>query len=255
MNDDTGGRRRLRRMWPLRTGLLAIVAGTALLTAACSGGSTNSPPVASLGSSSGTGSGRSTSSGDGSGNSTTTGSKSNPTQLLDEWAACMRSHGDPSQAAPTVDANKVIHIIMLPSVPGGVYGSNGQSSSGPGTYCGAYLTAASTALRGGQPPPKAPSQAVLVKYADCMRANGVPDFPDPAAGGLQLHATPGEGDLDPNNPVFQNASTVCEKKTGVYPAGGGGPLPPGSILSGPPGGGSAPLVPVSGGNGGPGANG
>jgi hypothetical protein len=256
MNDDTGGRRRLRRRWSLRTGLLAIGAGAALLTAACSGGSASSPSVASLGSSSGTGSGSPASSGDGSGDPTTTGLTGNPAQLLDEWVACMRSHGDPSQADPTIDANKVIHIVMLPSVPGGVSGSNGQSSSGPGMYCQSYLNAASTALRGGQPPQKAPSQAELVKYAACMRANGVPDFPDPGAQGLVLpqNGTPGS-DLNPDNPVFQNASKVCEKKTGVYPAGGGGPLPPGSILSGPPGGGSAPLVPVSGGNGGPGANG
>ena len=29
------------------------------------------------------------------------GSRGNPTQLLDEWATCMRGHGDPSQADPT----------------------------------------------------------------------------------------------------------------------------------------------------------
>jgi hypothetical protein len=166
----------------------------------------------------------------------------------------MRSHGDSSQADPTIDANKVIHIIMLPSVPGGVSGSSGQSGSGPGTHCETYLMAASTALRGGQPARKAPSQAQLVKYAECMRANGVPDFPDPTAGGLSLKGGPGSG-LNPDNPTLQNAVKVCVQKTGVGPVGGGGPLPPGSILSGPPGGGSAPLVPVSGGNGGSGANG
>jgi hypothetical protein len=251
MNDDTGGRCRLRRMWSLRTGFLAIVAGTALLTAACSGGATSSPQVASLGSSNGTGSG-SPSGGTGSGNSTTSGSTGNPAQLVDEWAACMRGHGDPSQADPTIDANKVIHIVMLPSVPGGVSGSNGQSSSGPGTHCATYLTAASAALRGAQPAQKAPSQAQLVKYAECMRANGVPDFPDPAAGGLSLKGQAGS-DLNPDNPALQNAAKVCVQKTGVDPVGGGGPLPPGSIVSGPPGGSGMPLVPVSGG--GAGANG
>jgi hypothetical protein len=255
MNDDTGERRRPRRMWPPRTGLLAIVAGTALLTAACSSGS-SSPQVASLKTSgSGTGSGSSASSGTGSGNSTTTGSTGNPVQMLDEWAACMRSHGDPGQADPTVDANKVIHIVMLPSVPGGVDGVDGKTSSGPGTHCGTYLTAAETALRGGAPPPSMPSQAGLLKYAECMRANGVPDFPDPVAGGLQMQANSG-GDLNPNSPVFQNAAKVCVKKTGVHPLLGGGPPPPGSIMYGPPGGGTGTLVPVSGGgNGGPGANG
>lgn len=249
MNDDTGGRRGLRPMWWPRAGLVAVVAGTALLTAAC-GGSASSPQVASLGSSSGPGSGTSAS-GDGSGNSTNTGSKGNPTQSLNEWAGCMRRHGDPGQADPTIDANKVIHVIIAPSVPGGAGGQDGKTTSGPGTHCGKYLTAASTALRDGQPPPKAPSQAALVKYAECMRANGVADFPDPAAGGVMLPGGPGS-DLD-QSPAFQNAAKVCVRQTGVDPVGGGGPLPPGSVVSGPPGGGGAPLVPVSGG--GPGANG
>ena len=43
---------------------------------------------------------------------TTTLPKGNPTQLLDEWATCMRSHGDPDQVDPTIDANKVIHITF-----------------------------------------------------------------------------------------------------------------------------------------------
>lgn len=256
MDGDTGGRRRLLRMWSLYAGLLAVVAGTALLAAAC-GGSASSPQVASLGSSSGTGSGASTSSGDGSGNSPATGTsatnlpKGSPTQLLNEWAGCMRRHGDPGQADPTIDASKVIHVIMLPSVPGGLYGQDGRTNSGPGTHCGAYLTAASTALRDGQPPSSAPSQAALVKYAECMRANGVADFPDPTGGGFMLPDGPGSG-LN-QSPAFQNAAKACVKKTGVDPTGGGGPLPPGSFVVGPPGGSGAPLVPVSGG--GPGANG
>ncbi|HEV3294530.1 MAG TPA: hypothetical protein VG123_36575 [Streptosporangiaceae bacterium] len=241
MNDDAGGRRRLWRMWSPRAGLLAIVAGAAVLMAACSGGS-SSPQVASLGTSSGDGSGSSASSGDGGGNSTATGSTGNPTQLVDEWAACMRRHGDPGQADPTIDAGKVIHMTTPLSV--GV-GPSGQDPDPPGMACLRYLDAASTALRAGYSPPKAPSQAALVKYAECMRANGVPDFPDPTAGGLVLHSAPG------SNPTLQNAAMVCVKKTGVQPAlGGGGPPPPGTIEDN-----GGLLVPVSGGNGGPGANG
>lgn len=256
MRDYSGGRRRLRRKLSLRTGLLAVMASTALLTAAC-GGSADSPQVASLGSSGASGSGSSTSSGGGSGSPDTGSSATNlpkgsPTQLLNEWAGCMRRNGDPGQADPTIDAGKVIHVVMLPSVQGGLYGQDGQSSSGPGTHCGEYLTAASTALRDGQPLPSSPGQAALVKYAECMRANGVADFPDPTAAGFELPGGPGS---DQNNPALQNAAKVCVKKTGVDPAGGGGPLPPGSFVVGPPGGPGAPLVPVSGGNGGPGANG
>jgi hypothetical protein len=158
----------------------------------------------------------------------------------------MRSHGDPDQADPTVDANKVIHITMSPSVPGGLTGPNGQSGAGPvpGSYCQTYLLDAIDELLQGSQPYVPPSQAALVKYAECMRANGVPDFPDPTAGGLVLHSAPG------SNPTLQNAAMVCVKKTGVQPAlGGGGPPPPGTIEDN-----GGLLVPVSGGNGGPGAN-
>jgi hypothetical protein len=166
------------------------------------------------------------------------------------WAACMRGHGDPGQADPTIDANKVIHVTISPSLPGGLWGepSGNDPSTGPGLHCKAYLTAASAALRGGAPLPTPPDQAALVKYAECMRAHGVPDFPDPTAGGLQLPGGPGSG-LDPNNPALQNAAKVCVKKTGVHPLGGGGPLPPGSFLVGPPGGTANPLEPVQGANG------
>jgi hypothetical protein len=143
----------------------------------------------------------------------------------------MRSHGDPNQADPTVTVNKLISIPWNPAIPGGYYGTNkgGQGNSGPGQYCRIYLAAAQAALRGGRPV-KMPNQAALVKLSECMRANGVPDFPDPtASGGLILPGGPG-GEV--NNPVFQNASKVCARKTGVSLPGRSS-LPPGTItLSG-----------------------
>jgi hypothetical protein len=209
----------------LPTGLAAIVAGTALLTAACSGGS-SSPQVASLG----------TNTGNGSGSSTAALPKGNPAQLLNEWAACMRPHGDPGQADPTIDANKMIHIPWNPAIPGGYNGTykGGQGNSGPGQYCRAYLTAAQTALRGGRPQRHPPDQAQLEKFSNCMRANGIPGFPDPTANGLSLNMG---GDLNPDNPALQNASKLCAKKTGVRGLPGSGTPPPGTIeLAGGPGG-------------------
>ncbi len=160
----------------------------------------------------------------------------NATQLLNEWATCMRSHGDPDQADPTIDPSKVIHVTRLPSVPGGLFGPNGQSGPGPvpGSYCTAYLTDAINELLQGSQQYEPPSQTALVKYAQCMRANGVPDYPDPTGGGFQLHGSPGS-DLDPNNSTLQHAGKVCTKQTGADPLGGGGPLPRGTVVSGPPG--------------------
>ena len=229
MDDVSGGRRGLRRMRSLPAGLLGIVAGTAVLTAACASGS-GPPQVASLGS--GSGSGPASSASNGGGNSAASGSEGNVTQQLDEWAACLRSHGDPGQADPTVDANRVIHITMPPSVPGGIYGRNGQDpSGGPGVHCVTYLNDASKELAGpGSASGKTPDQAALDKYSACVRANGIPDFPDlkeSSNGGTHFQSN--GGDLSPNNPALQNAMRLCAEKVGVQGLSGESTTP-GSIV-------------------------
>src|ERR1700680_881332 len=101
----------------------------------------------------------------GSGSTTTTLPDGNPTRLLDEWADCMRSHGDPNQADPTIDANNDIDVTWNPAVPGGIDGTNkvGQGDTGPGQYCRPYLVAAQTAL-GGNHQPSSSDQVTLLKY-------------------------------------------------------------------------------------------
>jgi hypothetical protein len=174
-----------------------LAAAAAIALGACGGGS--SPPrVADLGN------GTSSAGSRGSGASSTTLPTGDPAQLLDDWASCMRTHGDPNQVDPTIDADKVIEITQ----PAGYsYGLHGLIA---GNSCAVYLTAASTALNGGTPL-KTPDLAQQVKFAECMRANGIPDFPDPTAGNGAIHATAGS-DLDPNNPTLQNASQVCDKE-------------------------------------------
>jgi hypothetical protein len=110
------------------------------------------------------------------------------------------------------------------------------------------MTAAQTALRGGEPPPQ-PDDATALKFAQCMRANGIPDYPDPSGSGQSaVRATPGS-DLDPDNPTFQAASALCGTKTG-FAKFAGGPPQPGTINLNMAGGfGGKP-----GGNGGPAAN-
>src|SRR5579859_3707147 len=198
----------------LRPGWLAVIAAaTAIGLAACSGGSIT-PSVASVGSNGG--------SSPASGGSATARSNGNPAQLLQQWTSCMRSHGDTGQADPTIDASKVIHVTMSASIPGGVYGFNGQTGSGPGRCCQAYLNEASNALNGGHPQ-AGPSLAGMLKYAKCMRANGIPDFPDPSGGVINL------GSLDPASPAFQNADKDCAKQTGVRGMPGDSAPQPGDV--------------------------
>jgi hypothetical protein len=55
----------------------------------------------------------------------------------------------------------------------------------------------------------AQQEALAVEFAKCMRANGVPDFPDPqfAANGAQL-VRPLAG-VDPNSPSYRAATAKC----------------------------------------------
>jgi hypothetical protein len=66
----------------------------------------------------------------------------------------------------------------------------------------------------------ADSSAQLVQYSQCMRKNGVPSFPDPVNGRLQLQVTKG-GPLDPSNPQFQSAQKACKslEPAGLYAGG------------------------------------
>lgn len=236
MDDVSGGRRGLRRIWSRRAGLLVIVAGTGVLAAACGGGS-SAPQVASVGHSSGSGAASSASTGGG-GNPAASGPDGNANQLLDEWAACMRSRGDdPGQTDPTVDANKVIHIIMAHSLPGGDTGANGQyGSGGPGSHCAAYLSEAAAVLGGGgSSSVKTPDQATLDKFSACVRANGIPDFPDlrASANGIVMHLN--GGDLSIGNPALHNAMKLCGQKAGVQGLPLEGPPPPGTVVDDGPG--------------------
>jgi hypothetical protein len=60
-----------------------------------------------------------------------------------------------------------------------------------------------------------------LKYSECMRSSGVPNFPDPNAGGGFVFQT-GSG-IDPSSPTFQAAQATCSK---LLP--GGGPPAPGT---------------------------
>ncbi len=232
MDNVTGGRRGRRRGWWIRAGLLAIVAGTCVLTAACGGAGPGAPHVASLGHTS-----RSSGPGGSGPGTTPAGSARSPAKLLEEWAACMRRHGDPGQADPTVDANKVIHIDISPSIPGGDSGTTGQNGTGgPGTYCITYLTEAANALGGNASSVKSPDQAALDKFSACVRANGIPSFPDlrASSNGFVMHLS---GNVNLNNPAMLRAEKLCGQKTGVHGLPGEGSPPAGTVIDDGAGGG------------------
>jgi hypothetical protein len=54
-------------------------------------------------------------------------------------------------------------------------------------------------------------------FARCMRADGVPNFPDPQSGGGTIFSTAG---INPSAPAFKAAQAKCQK---LLPHGGAGP--------------------------------
>jgi hypothetical protein len=88
---------------------------------------------------------------------------------------------------------------------------------------GAATTSRSGAATGsGAASSSQPTQAALeadeLAYSKCMRANGVPNFPDPKAGGGFQGAVP--VGANPSAPLFKAAQTKCGK---LLPGLGGGP--------------------------------
>ncbi len=81
------------------------------------------------------------------------------------------------------------------------------------TACGSSSSSIAAASGGVSP---AHAEAAL-KFADCMRSHGVPNFPDPTGGG-GIHIQAGSG-INPQSPSFKAAQQACFK---LLPGGGPG---------------------------------
>jgi hypothetical protein len=76
-------------------------------------------------------------------------------------------------------------------------------------------------------PSSGSGSAKALEFASCMRSHGVPNFPDPSAGGGGVDLPPG---LNPRSPAFKSAQRACAK---LAPGGArGGPrATPGQFLA------------------------
>lgn len=170
------------RKHPLSTATLALAAA-ALLATACS---------ASKGSSGA--------------NATPT---ANARDSLVAYSRCMRSHGVPDFPDPDSQGGLTL---------------NGEKGGDLAPDSPAFK-AASEACKSLQPrTPDNPNRALIragaLKYSACMRAHGLPRFPDPGAdGGLQIQAGP---DLDPNSPQYIAADKACQHFLAKPPPGAPG---------------------------------
>jgi hypothetical protein len=150
---------------------------------------------------------------------------SSPSKLMAgalAYANCMRSHGVPDfpdpnslgefQLRPSVRVENGRPTPVGDLVPGSPALQAAERGCGPFGSAGQRVTAAQ----------EEQAFQTELKAAVCMRANGVPGYPDPKLidGSIDLEFN---GKFDPDSPAFQRAARKCGKP-GVPLAG---TLPPG----------------------------
>ena len=175
---------RRRRAGPLAAGLI----GVGLLAAACGGPA--GPGVANAGPAS----------------SASPSASASGSALA--YSRCMRAHG--ITKFPDPDSHGDIGINAGPG--------SGIDPNSP------QFKAADRACKPLLPAPN-PSQAAkdrpkMLRYARCMRAHGIPDFPDPTGGGFEFLPPAG---FNPHSPHVQAAQQACRH----YMNAAGKLLPPG----------------------------
>jgi hypothetical protein len=192
-----------RRPHLWRAGLRALaLVSFAFLAAACDGSSA-SPGVASIGSTTSTTSALGTASSFGEADL----QQSYQAQLA--YATCMRSHGEPSFPDPVLTGQSVR------------FGAGHNIDQDSPRFVSASTTCKRLVPEGGTPSP-AQIQAMIaqmVKNAECMRAHGVTNFPDPTVNVPGMLAGFSLKGLDPNSPQFQAAQKACQR---LAPLGAGG---------------------------------
>ena len=115
------------------------------------------------------------------------------------YSNCMRAHG--------VDVSV------------GANGNLSSGSSGNGSQSGASVQSAQDACRhllpnGGQPSQAAQEKKLkdALKYTQCMRSHGEPNFPDPTVSGSGLpgFTIPNGSGINPQSATYEKANQACQ---------------------------------------------
>jgi hypothetical protein len=123
----------------------------------------------------------------------------------------MRENGIPDFADP--QPNEGGAQILLPD------GVTPEKAKEVGEKCKQYLPSGDNVNPNAAEDPQATER--MKKFAECMRTNGLPAFPDPEpGGGLKL------SDVDQNDPKYRSAQQACSQylggagpKAGARPTG------------------------------------
>ncbi len=149
-------------------------------------------------------------------NPTSTGSASRGSPVA--FSRCMRAHGVPNFPDPQGGGLRIEQSQTAGS--GASLKVNGVPVSAPA------FKDASRACQRYQPTGGPISAAAVAKLragalamARCMRAHGVPNFPDPQVttgpGGVGVRVRVGGPGVDPNAPAFQTAQRACQSLMGA----------------------------------------
>jgi hypothetical protein len=192
-----------------RYGAVALLA-VALSAAAC-GGSGGGPGVASIGSETTTTAPTAT------GNSSS--SESTVLARMLKYSECMRNHGLGDFPDPTTGPSGV--SLNIKAGRGSDLRPNSPQFEAAQKVCQSLMPGALIT-----PAEKAAANAKAIKYAECMRAHGVPNFPDPNGQGL-IKITPATN-VDVGAPQYNRAQSDCQKlSNGFNEIMEGGPPPGG----------------------------
>ncbi len=145
--------------------------------------------------------------GGGSGTPTSAASAADPGHAAAvAFATCMRTHGVPNFPDPKSSAGGGMQIQMTP----GRATVNGVSVNGP-AFRSAMAACHSKLPNGGHGAPLTASRrAAALRFSACMRAHGVPNFPDPkfSGNGIQIALNAASG-INPAAPAFTKAQAAC----------------------------------------------
>jgi hypothetical protein len=183
MNDKSGGHRP-RPKWLGRAGAVLAVLGIVMLAACSSGGTTS-----------------------GSADSST----STAYQKALAYAQCIRAHGIPDYPDPNSQGQFIIQngSGVPPSVSPAVANAAAQACR--------KLLPPSMALGSSKASPGSNTQAL--RFSECMRSHGEPNFPDPAANGSFTLPS----GMNAESPQFQNAEKACQSLMPDNPGGASAP--------------------------------
>jgi hypothetical protein len=179
--------------------ILIVLASLGVIAAGC-GSKPATPGVAAMGSTT------TTTDATSDGSAATTGASK--ADAVQRYASCMRTHGVPRFPDPKAASGGGMSLKIGPG--------SGVDPRSP-QFQAAEKSCRKLLPNGGKAPSpaeQAKALAQMLRFSACMRAHGLPDFPDPttSGGGLQLSIGGGKkgSGLNPSSPVFQKAQTACQ---------------------------------------------